>query len=391
MTLDDILKDETLRQSEFPVARNRIFLAHAGDCPLPARAAEAIRTYAAAATLDDQEKPIFPQLLAETRVSASRLLGVGSDEVAMVGPTSLGLNLVASGFPFRRGDNIVVYFDDYPSNVYPWMALADRGVTVRFLHARAWGRVAPLDILEQIDEETRLVAMSSCHFITGWRLDYADLAKRLDERGIAFCLDGIQTIGAFPTPLKHVAFMAADAHKWMLGPCGAGLFYVRKDWQERLKPTILGWNNVRCPGFVAREKLEFRTGAHRYEAGSYNWMGMAGMKASMDLLNEVGVEAIGRELIRKRGILAQGLVKLGLDVVEPDMGPKNASGIVSFRDGSRPLAPLHAALAERGIITSLRENRAGIEWIRLSPHFYNTDAELNRFLEVIQELRTSAS
>jgi len=386
MNLEQILGNEHQRRQEFPVVRDRVFFAHAGDCPLPARAANAIRDYASAATGDDQEKPIFPHLLTESRASAARLLGVGLDEVAMVGPTSLGLSMVANGFPIRRHDNVVVYFDDYPSNVYPWLAMADRGVKVRFIKARAWGRVRPLDILEQIDEETRLVAMSTCHFITGWRLEYADLARQLDSRGIALCLDGIQTLGACPTPLKHVAFMAADAHKWLLGPCGAGVFYVRKDWQEKLKPTVLGWNNVRCPDFVARETLEYRSGAHRYEAGSYNWLGMVGMKASMDLLSEVGLEPICEELQRKRALLAKGLVDRGFEVVEPEMSSKNASGIVSFRSGDRDLVAPHAALAERGVITSLRANRAGVKWIRLSPHFYNTDSEIDRFFETLKQV-----
>ena len=344
MTLEEILRDETVRHREFPVTKETSFLAHAGDCPLPARVAEAIRTYASEATLGDQEKPLFPDLLADTRSSAARVLEVSPEEIAMVGPTSLGLNMVASGFPLRRGDNVIIYFDDYPSNVYPWMALADRGVKVRFIHARAWGRVKPYDILEQVDEETRLVAVSTCHFITGWRLDYAELAKELDGRGVAVCLDGIQTIGAFPTPLKHIAFMAADAHKWMLGPCGAGIFYVRKDWQEKLKPTVLGWNNVRCPGFVASEKMEFRSGAHRYEAGSYNWVGMVGMKAALDLLIEVGVGEISKELLRKRKEMVSGLLSRGFEVIEPEMAKKNASGIVSFRRGHEDMTAVHAAL-----------------------------------------------
>ena len=384
MKLEEILRDEAVRQREFPVTKDTSFLAHAGDCPLPARVAEAIRAYASGATLGDQEKPIFPNLLAETRNSAARLLEVSPDEVAMVGPTSLGLNLVASGFPLRRGDNAVIYFDDYPSNVYPWMALADRGVKIRFIHARGWGRVKPYDILEQVDEQTRLVAVSTCHFITGWRLDYEEVAKQLDAQGVAVCLDGIQTIGAFPTPLKHIAFMAADAHKWMLGPCGAGVFYVRRDWQEKLRPTVLGWNNVRCPGFVASEKMEFRSGAHRYEAGSYNWLGMVGMKAAMDLLLEVGVVEIGQELLRKRNVMVSGLAARGFEVLEPGMAKKNASGIVSFRRGQEDMAPLHASLESKGVITSLRVNRAGVKWIRLSPHFYNTDADLHRLFECLE-------
>ena len=178
--------------------------------------------------------------------------------------------------------------------------------------------------------------------------------------------------------------MAADAHKWMLGPCGAGLFYVRKDWQEKLRPAVLGWNNVRCPGFVASEIMEYRSGARRYEAGSYNWLGIAGMKAGMDLLLEAGVGEIAKELLRKRSVMVSGLLERGCEVLEPGMEPRNASGIVSVRRGQDAMAPLHASLEASGVITSLRVNPAGVQWIRLSPHFYNADADLDRLFECLK-------
>src|SRR5204863_5017030 len=129
---------------------------------------------------------------------------------------------------------ILIYFDDYPSNVYPWMALADQGVEVRLMNTRGLGVIRAKDVLGQVDENTALVALASCHFISGYRMDFPAIGKALHERNILFCLDAIQTLGAFPTTVEHVDYLAADAHKWLLGPCGAGLLYVRRDHQDGL-------------------------------------------------------------------------------------------------------------------------------------------------------------
>src|SRR5512140_2655761 len=192
MTLTELLGNEELRQREFPVVRDKVFLAHAGVCPLPARVSRAISDYAVEAGRGDQEKFIFPTILDDGRKLAARLLNCQASEVAFVGPTSLGLSFVASGLKFRRSDNILIYFDDYPSNVYPWMALAEQGIEVRLMNTRGLGVIRPRDIMGQIDENTRLVALASCHFVSGYRLEIAEVGKMLHERGILFCLDAIQ-------------------------------------------------------------------------------------------------------------------------------------------------------------------------------------------------------
>ncbi|MEI9962797.1 MAG: aminotransferase class V-fold PLP-dependent enzyme [Limisphaerales bacterium] len=248
MTLTDIFSNEELRRTEFPVTREKVFLAHAGVCPLPRRVAEAISACAQSSTLGDQEAFMLHRL-DEARKLASQLLNCQTDEVALVGPTSLGLSLVASGLKFRKGDNILIYHDDYPSNVYPWMALAERGVQVRLLNTRGLGVIRAIDVMGQVDENTRLVALASCHFISGFRLEHQVIGKFLRERGILFCLDAIQTLGAFPTTVEYVDFLAADAHKWLLGPCGAGVLYVRREVQGKLNPPIYGWHNVKSPQF----------------------------------------------------------------------------------------------------------------------------------------------
>jgi cysteine desulfurase / selenocysteine lyase len=228
-----------------------------------------------------------------------------------------------------------------------------------------------------------LVALASCHFISGYRIDFQAIGKQLHERNILFCLDAIQTLGAFPTTVEHVDLLAADAHKWLLGPCGAGVLYVRKSVQERINPPIYGWHNVRCPNYVAQEQIVFRQGAQKYEAGTHNLFGIVGLVAGMELILELGVENIARELLRKRALLVPGLQAKGYTVLQADAPPEATSGIVSFHRPGTDLAALHQKLTDAGVVTSLRGDRSGQKYIRLSPHCYNTDDELQRVLELL--------
>ena len=383
MTLPEILSSEPLRQHEFPVTRDKIFLAHAGVCPLPLRVAHAIRDYAALCTQGDQETLFPAQQMHRSRELAARLLDARPEEIAFVGPTSLALSFVAAGLGLKKNDTILIYFDDYPANVYPWMALAERGVNVRFLHTRELGRIGSTDVMDQVDEQTRLVALASCHFVSGYRIDLNAIGQALHQRNILFCVDAIQTLGAFPTTAEHIDFLAADAHKWLLGPCAAGILYARKSLQERLRPTAFGWHNVRCPNYVAQEEMVFRPDARRYEAGSQNLLGLVGLNAAMELLLEMGIENIAAELFRKRALLVPALKNKGYTVLNAEAPLANVSGIVTFYREGADLAAVYKKLETAAITTSLRSDRAGRKYLRLSPHFYNTDAELGRLLEML--------
>jgi len=382
MTLTDILSNEELRQHEFPVTKNKIFLAHGGVCALPRRVASAMNDCANEGMLGDQEAFVMHRI-EEARAAGAKLLNCTPDEVSLVGPTSLALSYVAAGLKYRKGDNILIYHDDYPSNVYPWMALAAQGVKVRLLNIRNLGVVRKVDVMGQVDEDTKLVALASNHFISGHRLEHDAIGKFLRERGILFCLDAIQTLGAFPTTVENVDFLAADSHKWLLGPCGAGVFYVNKDLQEKLNPPIYGWHNVRNPNFVAQDTIEFRKGAAKFEAGTHNLVGLVGLLAAMNLALEIGVDEIARELLRKRAWLVPALKAKGYTVLNAEAKVENASSITSCYKPGEDLTPVHQKLAEAGVVASLRGDRKGQKYLRFSPHFYNTDAELHRVLELL--------
>jgi selenocysteine lyase/cysteine desulfurase len=368
------LHDETVRRREFPVCAEKIFLAHAGVSPLPRRVARAMQDYLEAASRDDQEEALPEALVTRTRQLAADFLGVERDEIAFTGSTSMGLALVAEGLDWRVGDNLVCYRDDYPANVYPWMNLARRGVTVRFVQPRQYGRVTVDDLEPVVDARTRLVALSSVHYLSGWRLDIASVGRYLHQRGVLFCLDGIQSFGALRTPLDQVDFAAADAHKWLLGPLGIALLFVRRQHWDRLRPVLVGWRSASCPNYIAQDELAFWPGARRYEPGSLNLVGITGLGAALNLLRDRGLETVEQRVLKLASLIRQ----LGTARGWPLVGPateEDLSGIVTFGRGDWEERPPRAVI-------SVRRSRQGGQCIRFAPHFYNTESEIAAALDV---------
>ncbi|MBI2435648.1 MAG: aminotransferase class V-fold PLP-dependent enzyme, partial [Candidatus Hydrogenedentes bacterium] len=288
--LEGLVKDEVARRTAFPVVQEGVFLAHAGVAPLPRVAVEAIHACVLAGSRAAQENPEVGATVSQARADAARLLGAAPEEISLVGPTSLGLSMVARGLAWQPGDEVVYYAEDYPANVYPWTALAHWGVKPAPLQPEYPG-VITWDVVERaLGERTRLVALASCHFLSGHRIDVAGIGQALHDRGVLFSLDAIQSLGAFPMDVRYVDFLSADSHKWLLGPCGAGIFYVKQSRKEQLAPMVLGAGNVACPEFVAQDTLSFDAGARRYEPGALNLAGICGMGASLRLLLDCGVE-----------------------------------------------------------------------------------------------------
>lgn len=379
MDLQELLRDEPLRRREFPVCEDKIFLAHAGVSPLPRRVAEAMQQYVAAASKDHQENVLPDQAVAQTRQLAAQLIGGHESEIAFVGSTSMGLAMVAAGLPWQTGDNVVCYGDDYPANVYPWMDLQRRGVETRFVKPKTYGNITIADLERVVDQRTRLVALASVHYVSGWRLDVDAVGTWLHEQGVLFCLDGIQSFGALRASMRHVDFAAADAHKWMLGPLGAAILYVRQQHFERLHPPLIGWHTAFCPDFVAQEQIRLRPDARRYEPGSLNLVGIVGLRAALDLILGFGIEAIEARVLNLTRRIIAGATEQGFSIAGPAEGT-GLSGIVSLISQRRDPAELHAQLSRDRIVTSLRRRRDGVQCLRISPHFYTRDDEIDQLL-----------
>lgn len=381
-----IFNDEASRLHAFPVSDGRIFLAHAAVTALPRCVAEAMAQYAMQSARMPQE---FAEVLRDfrtTRELAAKLVGARWQEIALLGPTSLGLSLFANGIDWNAGDEVVCYADDYPANVYPWIELERKGVVVRRLHSALPGEVTPALVEAALTPRTRLVALASCHFFTGYRLDVEAVGALLRPRGILFALDAIQTLGAFPLDVcqANVDMLSADAHKWMLGPMAMGIVYVAERHFETVRPTLLGAWNVNSPRFLSQDHVEFVPTAQRYEPGVLNASGVYGMKAALELLLDEGVDRISLRLLELKAALLDLLLPLGFEVLGPETGD-NASGITTVSHPAVSASRLFARLEAQGVTASLRHDRSGREFLRFSPHFYNTPSELVRVAEILRD------
>lgn len=382
--------DEEWRKAAFPCSRDRIFLGHAAVTAIPQVAVDAMNDFNVASSTGELDYSyILLKRMDEVRDSAAKLIECDADEVALLGPTSLGLSLVANGITWNEGDEIITYLDDYPANVYPWKDLEKMGVKVVFLEPEEVGAITPELVEAAITPQTRLLALASNNFLTGYRLDIDAVGELAKKHDILFCLDAIQTVGAFKTAAKHVDFLSADSHKWMLGPMTAGIFYVKRSRMAELHPALVGAWNVKCPNFIADNKVDFEPGGRRYEPGVLNAQGLVGMQASMDLLTGIGIDEVSKRLLSLKQLLVEGLSEMGLSVVGPSDG-RAASGITSCTDRNAPdtVENLYQTLLEEDIVASFRHDRKGVPHLRFSPHFYNTPAEIETVLSVLRKSRT---
>ena len=375
--------DEARRRKLFPVCHEKIFLAHAGVTALPKCVADAVCDYTRRSSENHQEFGEVLRDVKRARRACAELIGARPEEIALLGPTSLGLSLFANGLPWNAGDEVLCYQGDYPANVYPWIELRRRGVIVRFLEPERPGELTPELVERALSPRTRLVALASAHFFSGCRIDVDEIGRRLRARGVLFSVDAIQTLGAFTTRVEHVDFLSADAHKWLLGPLAIGIVYVRREHFDLLRPTLLGAWNVMSPNFIAQDEIEFVPTAQRYEPGVLNVAGIYGMMAAIELLNSHGIDAIAARLLELKAHLLPQLDALGFEILGPREGSAAGSS-TTFRHPRASCAPLFTALEKAGIVASLRHDREGRDFLRISPHFYNTEAELDRVVEVLR-------
>ena len=369
---------ETLRD-EFPITRNYNFQNHAGVAPLSRRAADAAREYLRHAEENAYIRGGFYRRADEVRSQLATLIGASADEVTFCKNTSEGLSMVANGLSWKSGDNVVITNAEFSANVYPWQALRPRGVEVRMVFEED-GRIPVERLLESIDTRTRLVAISSVQYASGFRVDLATLGEYCQSKGVLLCVDAIQSLGAFPIDVRamNIDFLAADGHKWLCAPEGIGVFYVRRELQGHLRPTSIGWMSMKDPNNFDKYLFEFADSARRYDAGSYNLAGVYALGGAVSLVQEIGVEKISRRLLELTSRLVEGVRGKGYRVLS-SREPGEASGIVSFfSDTHDPNEVQRHLQAEHRIVIAVRRNK-----LRASPYVYNTAAEIDQLVDAL--------
>ncbi len=368
----------------FPVTRNWIYLNHAGVSPISRRVADAIMVFNQEALNEGYTcGPHWVKKIEKIRNSCAQLLGASADEIAFVKNTSHGLSLIAKGLTWKAGDEIILSEVEFPSNVYPWMSLEKHGVIIKKISSRN-GELQLQELKTLISPKTRLISLSSVQYGTGYRLPTQEVGSLCRSRGILFCLDAIQSLGAFPheVSLENIDFLTADAHKWMLGHEGIGLLYVRRALLEKIEPVLLGWNSVEQALNFDQIDFKLRSSAQKFEEGSHNGLSIYGLGAAVDLLLEVGVSRISERILKLTENLIQGLQHQGMILHNP-LRTEYRSGIIlcslpEDKDGIR-LQALERHLFSKNIYVTIRRGA-----LRFSPHFYNSEAEIEDALKEIE-------
>jgi cysteine desulfurase/selenocysteine lyase len=366
-----------------PIAQRLAYFDHAAVAPLPSPARESIKKWLDEAT--EQGDTVWSRWSArmeEVRATAATLINANPAEIALIPNTTAGIGLVAEGFPWQAGDNVVTLANEFPSNQYPWMNLASRGVETRRVPVDS-GIVDLNQIEAACDARTRIVAISWVGYASGWRIDIPAIAELCRRRGCYFFLDAIQGLGVFPLDVRTsgVDFLAADGHKGMLGPEGAGILFVKQEHLPMLRPLNVGWNSVVQGNDYTKVELNLRPTAARYEGGSQNMVGFIGLGASLDLLTSLGVgptsSPVADHILALTDYACQRLAKRGATFLAPREG-NHRSGIVTFMLPGRDANDIRRQLEAAGIIVRCRAGG-----VRLSPHGYNTIEEVDRMIAAL--------
>lgn len=368
---------------EFPQESGLRYLNHAAVAPWPKRSAEAVQRFSEVNVRQGAcDYPDWLKVERSLRERLKRLLNSPSTgDIALVKNTSEALSFVAFGLDWRAGDQVIISNEEFPSNRIVWLALADRGVEV--IEVNLQGPDPEANLLAAITPRTRLMSISAVQFASGLRLDLPRLGQGCRQHGVLFCIDAIQQLGAVPFDVQayDCDFAMADGHKWMLGPEGLGVFYCRSEARDRLKLHEYGWHMLEHAGDYTRLDWQPARSARRFECGSPNMLGAFALEASLSLLEEVGMDQVGKLLEERVQQLSEGIRLLPGATLHSPTEARRRAGIVNFSLAGWDSVALCQRLREDQVIGIQRG-----PGMRLSPHFYTSVAVIDETLSVLANL-----
>jgi len=361
-------------RARLPLLANGVSLNHAGIAPQPRSAAVAAFETRRADGFVAEALHSLSGLPARIRAAYARMTKVTPEEIAITRNTAEGVNIVAQGFPWRRGDSILTVDIEYPSNVYPWWHLGERSVAIKTVPERN-GRVELDEFLSAIDSSTRLVAISHVEFASGFRFDLAALSAACRERDLFLFVDVAQSLGVLPVDLSLVDAAAWPTWKWLLGPIGMGGFYLAHHRLDLIKPVFVGSDGMKPTRDYLEYDFTLKPNASRFEFSTGNPIGEIGTEESLRIMapifsGDLELEAIGRifslsdrliEILELQGARLYSSLREG-----------ERSGILSFVTPDDPHR-MAAQLKAGGVEIAVRAGR-----LRLAPHFYNEEEDIER-------------
>jgi selenocysteine lyase/cysteine desulfurase len=368
---------------EFAQAPDLRYLNHAAVGPWPKRTAAAVGKFAEEnVLLGARYYPDWMKVEQRLRERLARLLNAPStDDIALVKNTSEALSFVAFGLDWKAGDNVVISDEEFPSNRVVWEALKPQGVDV--VQVSLKGDDPEGALLAACGPRTRLLSISSVQFATGTRLNVERLGHGLKQRGVLFCIDAIQHIGALPFDVQasQCDFAMADGHKWMCSPEGLGVFYCRAALRPHLKLHAFGWHMLEDSGNYGRHEWQPAATAQRFECGSPNTLGAMALDASLSLLEEVGMERVGNAVLERVKWLEEGLSAISGVQLHSSREAERRSGILTFSIDGLQATTVWQQLMQNQVVCLPRG-----PGIRFSPHFYTQSRVIEETLAIVRRV-----
>ena len=368
---------ENIRK-EFPVTSEIIFFDHARVAPLPKRVKQVVTAFIDDATrFGTAHYETWVLELERTRKKFAELINANPDEIAFVKNTSEGISIVANGFDWQLGDNVVIPDIEFPANVYPWWNLKQRGVETRMVKS-VEGRVLFDELIKQVDNRTRILSISSVECNSGFRSNLNRLGTFCKEKGILFFVDAIQSLGVLPLDVKkdHIDFLSADGHKWMLSVEGLGGFYISKNVVDRIRPTTMGWGNVVNAENFMDYDFTLQKDAKKFEEGTPNTISIHAFGAALGLLLETGIDNIEKRVITLGDYIIAELNRRNIKIYSSTLLNERSGNISFILD--KDVSKLYSFMLENKVKLTVRDGL-----VRFSPHFYNNEDEVLQVFDLL--------
>ena len=370
--------------SQFPILKHDSpYLNHAAVGPWPRCTAEAAQAFAEENMRHGSNNYLeWIKRDQELRKFLAQLTGASSSDIALLKNTTEGISIVAWGLDWQEGDNVVLPADEFPSNRLPWLAQGDRGVKAREINIRQ-AVDAEQALIDAMDSNTRLLTVSSVQWSDGFRLDLDRLGQACKQKDVLFFVDAIQQLGALPIDVEksNIDFLAADAHKWLLGPEGIAVFYCREELRPHLKLLQQGWHMVDRYWDFDRDQWDPSATASRFEAGTPNSIGQAALHASVRMFLDTGMDEVARRVLANTEFLLDSLPRIPGIRIRSRMEAERRSGIVSFVHERLSPENIYRTMQQNGVSCAVRGHS-----VRLSPHFYQGQKELQVFLDMLTDM-----
>ena len=370
MNLNDIKK----ARKYFPyLKKGIIYFNHASTGPLTTgvkKAIDSLLNEKNEGKVDDYKELL--RIADESKTFLGKMLNTSADRIAFTSNTSTGLNILAQGIEWEKGDRIILNDVEFPANVYPFLNLKNKGVEIDFVKSEN-GIVTAEDLIQDITPKTKLISISSVQFLSGYRIDLEKLGTICNEIGVILSVDAIQGLGAVNVDVQkgNVDFLSCGTQKWMLGLQGMAFIYVSEQLQNKLNTALIGWLSMENAWDLINYDFTLKQTANRYQPGTLNTFGIYALNASLKMFDNFGFESIEKQIISNSQYFIEILADAGFNPVLKDCEDKFLSGIVSFRsNGGEKIVNY---LRKRNIIVAVREG-----FVRFAPHFYNTKKEIDK-------------